>query len=280
MVAAHMDEIGLMVSHIDRKGYLRFTNLGGLFPLTLAGNRVKFEDGTVGNIQLENYWDFPSKTPKLNDFYVDASIATTDDGKNDIAERRVGDVACLWRTMEERGDRIIAKSMDDRIGCVVGIEAMRKLKDRAIAHEVYFVFTVQEEVGTRGAQASAYGIEPDLGIALDVTVAAEIKDGWSDVELGKGTAIKMMDTGLIVAPKVRQLMIDTAEKHEIPYQREVLRGGSTDARAIHLTRAGVPSGCISIPTRYVHSVSETVDIHDVQASIDLLTAILSNPVEW
>jgi endoglucanase len=280
MVAAHMDEIGLMVSHIDRTGYLRFTNIGGLFPATLTGNRVRFENGVIGVIGIENFWTKTRELPGLEGFYIDVSESIDSADGNRNAPIQVGDAAGMWRTMEERGNRLIAKSMDDRIGCAVAIETMRKLKQTGTPHEVYFAFTVQEEVGLRGARPAAHGIEPDFGIALDVTATGDqIKGPKMAVTLGKGTAIKLRDNGLIVAPEVKDLMMNTAEKHHIPYQLEILDLGSTDAAGIQLSRAGVPSGCISIPCRYVHTVSETVDITDVQASVDLLAAILANPIE-
>jgi endoglucanase len=168
--------------------------------------------------------------------------------------------------------------MDDRIGCAVAIEALRALK--STPHEVYFVFTTQEEVGTRGAETSAYGIDPDLGFSIDVT-------GWGDtpgqkyfeMNLGKGPAIKIKDGGMLADSRIIDWMIKTAEKAKLPYQREVLLGGSTDARAMQLVRSGVPVGCISIPCRYVHSPSEMVDYNDVQNAVKLVTALLSNPVE-
>jgi tetrahedral aminopeptidase len=279
MVAAHMDEIGLMVSHIDRNGFLRFAQIGGLIWAALNGNRVKFENGVIGTIALENMWA-KREIPGLDAFYIDVSEGLEGEKGNKNAAIQVGDAAGFWREFETRGNRMIAKSMDDRIGCVVAIEAMRKLKQLGAKHEVYFAFTVQEEVGLRGARPAAHGINPDFGIALDVTGTGDtIKGSKMSIALGKGAAIKARDGGMIVPPAVKNLMIDTAEKHKIPYQIEILDGGTTDAMAIQTAQAGVPSGCISIPCRYVHTVSETVDTVDVQASIDLLAAILSNPIE-
>ncbi|MCL4877166.1 MAG: M42 family metallopeptidase [Anaerolineae bacterium] len=273
MVAAHMDEIGLMVSHIDRDGFLRFTNIGGLLQNTLFGNRVKFENGVIGTIGVEHGLTNRQRNPSMTGFFVDVSESVESN-----ADIKVGDAAILWRTMDERGSRLIAKSMDNRISCAVSIETMKRLKKSP--HEVYFVFTVQEEVGSRGAQVAAYGIEPDLGIAVDVTSTGDVpKTVNMDVELGKGVAIKVMDVKHIVPPEIKKWMVDTAEKHKIPYQLEVLTLGTTDSETMQLARAGVPCGTVSIPTRYVHSVSETVDYNDVLASVDLLTALLSNPVK-
>jgi endoglucanase len=190
----------------------------------------------------------------------------------------VGDVAAFDRPFTELGNRLVAKSMDDRVGVLVAIEALRALKSSP--HDVYFVFTTQEEVGSRGAGTSAYGIDPDLGIAVDVTSTADTPDAFKmEMVLGGGPCIKFKDSGAISDPRVVQWMIRTAEKGRIPYQREVLLFGGTDASNIQRTRAGVPSGCISIPTRYVHSPSEMVDYTDVQNSVKLLTALLRTPIE-
>lgn len=274
MVAAHMDEIGLMVSHIDENGYLRFTNIGGLFPHTLYGNRVRFENGTIGSIGVEEGWSDRTRVPDLSAFYVDVS---TGDGKSPV---KVGDAAGMWRTMDERGSRLIAKSMDDRIGCAIAIEAMRRLKQAGGPHEMVFAFTVQEEVGLRGATTAAYAIRPDLGIALDVTLTGDTPKGAKmAVRLGKGVAIKALDGRHIVPPAVKDLLIKTAEANKIPYQIEILTGGTTDAAAIQLAQSGAPSGTLSIPCRDVHTTSETVDLRDVQATVDLLVAVLSKPIE-
>ncbi|MBN1287708.1 MAG: M42 family metallopeptidase [Anaerolineae bacterium] len=271
MIAAHMDEIGLMVSHVDEKGFMRFVPIGGLRSVALYGNRVYFENGVVGTISAEGEgW---RTTPDREKFYIDVST-----GAEAGPGVGVGDAAAFWREMVERGNRIVAKALDDRIGCVVGIEAMRKLAKTD--HEIYFVFTVQEEVGLRGARPAAFGVEPDIGISLDVTSTGDTpKDDKMTVELGKGAAIKVRDGGHIVPPAIKNLMVKRAEEAGIPYQLEVLPGGTTDAAGIQLSRAGIPSGCISIPTRYLHTVSETVDIGDVQACVDLLVEILSKPIE-
>ncbi len=270
MVAAHMDEIGLMATFREKTtGYLRFANIGGLLTATLRGNRVRFEDGTIGVIGVES-----GGGDKLDDFYIDV-----DDGNGD-ATIPEGSPAGFWRPMDERGQRLVGKAMDDRIGCVVAIEAMRKL-NKSAPNEVYFAFTVQEEVGLRGARTAAYNIDPDVAVALDVTRSGdEIKGAKMAVKLGGGAAIKVHDPGLVVPPQIVNWMVSRAEADGIPYQRELLAGGTTDAAAIQLSRAGVPSGCISIPCRYVHTVSETVDVRDVQASVDLLAGLLSNDIPF
>jgi endoglucanase len=271
MVAAHMDEIGLMATFVEPKtGYLRFSNIGGLNLTTLFGNRVRFENGVTGVIGAHDSW---KARESLDDFYVDVS---TGNGENPV---QPGSPAGFWREMEERGNRLIAKSMDDRIACAIAIEAMRRLKKSA-PNEIYFAFTVQEEVGLRGARTAAHSIDPDVAIALDVTgTGDEIKNRKMAVKLGGGAAIKLHDPGLVVPPAVRDWMVARAEADKIPYQLELLTGGSTDAAAIQTARAGVPSGCISIPCRFIHTTSETVDMGDVQACVDLLVGLVNNPVK-
>jgi len=275
MVAAHMDEIGVMANYLEpNTNYLRFTNIGGLLYTTLHGNRVKFEDGTIGVIgAYDAFGEGRTRAPGLDHFYIDVQ---SENGETTIEP---GSPAGFWREMQVRGERVVAKSLDDRIGCVVAIEAMRKL-NKQTDNEVYFVFTVQEEVGLRGARTAAFGIQPDVAIALDVTATGdEIRNRKMAVQLGGGAAIKITDSGLIVPPAVRDWMIARAEADGIAYQREVLTGGATDAAAIQSAHAGVPSGCISIPTRFLHTTSETVDLRDVQACIDLLAGLVANPVE-
>jgi endoglucanase len=154
------------------------------------------------------------------------------------------------------------------------------LKLKKTPHQVYFVFSVQEEVGLRGATTAAFGLDPDIGIAVDVTRSGDTPKGIKmDVSLGSGPAIKVRDGGMLSDPQVVDWMVTTAENAKTPYQLEVLEAGTTDARAIQLTRAGVPAGCISIPCRYVHAPSEMVDINDVNNAIQLLLELITHEVE-
>ena len=273
MIAAHMDEIGLVASHIDANGFVRFTTVGGVRAFHLMGGRVRFINGAPGILYAEPA-DKPGDLPAIEKMFIDVGATSRKD-----CPVKVGDVAAFERPYLEMGDRLVAKSMDDRIGCVVAIEALRALK--STPHELYFVFTTQEEVGTRGAGTAAYGLDPDLGFSIDVTAWGDTPNLFPkfDVALGKGPAIKIRDSGMISDPRIVDWMVRTAEKAKIPYQREVLLAGSTDARAMQLTRAGIPVGCISIPCRYVHAPSEMVDYNDVQNAVKLITALLSNPVQ-
>ena len=272
MIAAHMDEIGLMVSHVDENGFVRFSSIGGVFGKYVHGGRIRFLNGAHGVIGSDRF-EKVHEAPALDKVYIDVGATSK---KN--CPVQVGDVAAFDRPFIEMGNRLVAKSMDDRVGVLVAIETLRALK--STPHDVYFVFTTQEEVGTRGAGTSAYGVDPDIGIAIDVTPAADTPYAAKmEMALGKGPCIKIQDVGAISDPRVVQWMIRAAEKNKIPYQREVLLYGGTDARAMQVSRAGVPAGCLSIPTRYVHSPSEMVDYTDVQNSVKLLTAILGTPID-
>jgi endoglucanase len=272
MIAAHMDEIGLVVSHIDPNGFARFQMIGGLNSQTLVGHRARFADGIRAVIGIEDQEDW-TKRARLADLYLDFGVSSAAE-----CPVRVGEIGSFDRPFVEIGPRAIAKAMDDRVGVAVAIETMRRL--RRTPHQVQFAFTVQEEVGLRGARTSAFGLDPDVGIALDVTRTGDTPKGPKmAVGLGKGPAIKVKDTQLLADPRLVDLMVHRAEAARIPYQLEVLDGGTTDAAVIQLTRAGVPSGCISIPCRYVHTPSEMVDLTDVEGAVKLLTAILSRPID-
>lgn len=272
MIAAHMDEIGVIVSHVDENGFVRFSPMGGVFRRYVLGGRVRFLNGTQGIIGFDRL-DNVNELPTLDKVYIDVGATSPKD-----CPVKIGDVAAFERQYSDLGDRLVAKSMDNRVGVLVAIETLRALKSTPF--DLYFVFTTQEEVGIRGATTSAYGVDPDVGIALDVTPTGDTPNALRmEMALGKGPCIKIQDVGMIADPRVVQWMIHTAEKNKIPYQREVLLIGGTDARAIQLTRAGVPAGCISIPVRYVHSPSEMVDYSDVQNAVKLLSALLRTPID-
>lgn len=272
MLAAHLDEIGIIATHIDENGFVRFTTIGGVRAMNLPGGRVRFLNGSQGVIGVEKLGQ-TNQTPGFEQMFIDLGAKNKDE-----CPVRVGDVAAFERPFLDLGTRMVAKSMDDRIGTAILIETLRQVTDSP--HELYFVFSVQEEVGVRGATTAAYGIDPDLGLAVDVTGTGDIPKGLKmEIGLGKGPAIKVRDSGMLADPRVVDWMVNTAEKEKIPYQMEILELGSTDARAIQLTRAGVPAGCLSVPCRYVHSPSEMVDYEDVKNAVRLLVALLSKPVE-
>ena len=272
MLSAHIDEIGVMVTHVDKNGFARFTTIGGVRPHTCYGSRVRFMNGTAGVIGGEKL-DNANHVHAIEAMYIDVGATSVDD-----CPVKIGDVAAFDRPFEDLGNRLISKAMDDRVCAAVLIETLKTVKNSP--HELYFVFSTQEEVGLRGATTAAYSIDPDLGIASDVTMTGDTPRGIKmDVSLGKGPAIKVKDGGMLADPKVVDVMVATAKKHNIPYQLEVLLGGTTDAKAMQISRAGMPAGCVSVPTRYVHTPSEMVDINDLNNAVKLLTALISEPIE-
>jgi tetrahedral aminopeptidase len=271
MLVAHMDEIGLMVTHVDKRGYARVAPLGGVFPLYSVGARVRFADGRLGVLEVDRREDV-SKAPALDQLYIDVGATNKDD-----CPVKVGDVAIFHQGLENVGDRLIAKSMDDRIGCAVLVETLRRLKQTP--HEAYFVFSVQEETTSVGARTAAYSIDPDMAIAVDVTGTGDTPKALPmAVEVGKGPAIKVRDAGMIADPRVKNWMVQRAEAAKIPYQLEIFRLGTTDAQAVQAVRAGVPSGGVLIPARYVHSQAEMVDLGDVENAVRLLVELLKKPI--
>jgi endoglucanase len=273
MLAAHMDEIGVIVSHVDKNGFVRFASNGGVFGRYTLGARIRFMNGVTGVVGFDKL-EAVDQAPALSKMYIDVGATSRSN-----CPVKVGDFGAFERSYMEMGNRLVAKSLDDRSGVVVLIETLKSIK--STPHDLYFVFTTQEEVGVRGAGTAAYSIDPEIGIAIDVTGTGDTPASLKmAMELGKGPCVKVRDPGLLSDPRVVEWMITTAEKAKLPYQREVLLMGSTDARAIQITRAGVMAGALSIPCRYIHSASEMVDYEDLKNSVKLLTAMLSKPVSF
>ncbi len=272
MLAAHMDEIGVIITDIDDNGFLRFSNIGGVSPFTLTGQRVRFANGTIGVFGREKLDDI--KDLKLNKMYIDIGVTSREEAEGKVG---IGDSAVYHREFTLQGQRVVAKSLDNRISCAILIEVARRLENSP--HEVYLVFTAQEEVGLRGARTAAYALDPDYGIAVDVTATGDTPEApRMAVSLGKGAAIKVKDSSVVSHPLVKNLLVNTAEAQGIPYQMEVLERGGTDAGSIHLTRSGIPTGAVSIPCRYIHTPSEMVDLGDVENCIQLLVGVLEGPL--
>jgi len=284
MLAGHMDEIGLLVKHIDEKGFLYFEKIGGVSPRSLFSQPVivhckKSPLSGLTSFKPPETPEEANKMPDLKAFFID--IGAKSKAEAEKLGVRIGDPVTFERPFKilGSGNILASKAFDDRVGVCIIIETMKNLAKKRLESNVYGVADVQEEVGCRGAQVAAYKIAPDMAIAVDITLAGDIpgvaeKDQVTRV--GAGPAIKVMDEagvalGLISHLKVRELLVSTAEEEKIPYQMEVLPRGSTDAATIHLTREGVPSCVISIPTRYAHSY-ELLDVKDVINAVRLLTA--------
>lgn len=271
MISAHIDEIGLMVTHVDANGFARFIAIGGVSPLTCIGGRVLFMNGARGVIGCERLE--PNSAPTLEKLFIDTGALSRED-----CPVSVGDVCGFERPFLDLGAHLVAKSMDDRVSAAVAIQALRALKKTP--HEVYFVFSVQEEVGLRGATTAAYGVNPDVGLAVDVTRTGDTpRTVKMEVSLDKGPAIKVRDSSFIADPRVVNWMVAAAKAAKLPYQLEVLEAGGTDGRAIQLAHAGVPAGCLSIPCRYIHSPSEMVSYADVENAVKLLVQLLSEEIK-
>ncbi len=285
MIAAHMDEIGFVVKHIDDKGFLRLQTLGGWDPRQMNSQRVfvHTQDGPKNGVLMY------STKPKhmltdaeagakqdVNNFFVDMGI----NGEEAKKQVRMGDMVTMNRTFQQMADLMTCKAMDDRAGLYVMIEAVKACEDHSI--EVHAVATVQEEIGLRGAAASGSAINPDVCIALDITLANDIPgipDQDHVTKLGEGAAIKFLDSSLICHPKVFAHFRAIAEKRNIKHQIEILSMGGTDAGAVQRLHGGIPSLTLSIPTRYVHTVNETVHAADMDACVDLLAGYIEEAGE-
>ena len=273
MISAHMDQIGLMVIDIDEKGFLRFTNVGGISPIISLSQNVIFENGTIGIIYAEPIDDI-SKL-KLENMYIDIGAFSKEEAEKKIS---IGDICIYKSDYVENENVVFTPYLDDRVGCFVAIEALKSIKNPA--NDLYFVFSVQEEVGLRGAKTAAYRINPDVGMALDVTSHGDTpKAKRFAIGLNKGAAIKVKDNSIICHPNVKNLLVKLAKDNNIPYQMEVLEFGGTDSGAIHVNKEGVPSGVISIPTRYVHSTVEMASKNDIINCTKLLVEFLEDKLE-
>jgi putative aminopeptidase FrvX len=292
MLAAHMDEIGLMVKYIDDNGFLRFVQLGGWFDQTLLSQRVILH-GKKGSIvgvigckppHLMKEED-RKKSVKLEDMFIDIGAKNSEDVENLGIE--IGTPVSIDREFRSLANgRVTSKAFDDRAGLVVLIEVMRRLSKHKIDANIIAVGTVQEEVGLKGARTCAYGICPKIALALDTTTPGDypgVSKTDSALEIGKGPVITIADAsgrGLITHPQILKWLKYTAAENKIPYQLGVGSGGTTDATAIHLTKEGVPTGTISIATRYVHSPVELLDTADLEACISLVVKAIENVKEY
>ena len=280
MVAAHMDEIGFFVKHVDEKGFIRLQPLGGHDPANMVSQRVVVTtaDGASLRGALQPVRKPPhisrgeeQKPPKVEDFYVDLGMPA-----EQVAEAvRVGDYVTMDRTLERVGGNYLGKAMDDRIGVFVMIEALRALGEHEAT--VHAVATSQEEVGLRGAAASGSALAPSVAVALDITLAMDVpgtQDEGRISELGKGVGIKIMDSHSISHPRLIEHLQRIAGREGIPYQMEILPAGGTDAGGVQRLHGGIPAVTLSVPCRYVHTPNEMVNEADVQATIDLLARYL------
>ena len=281
MLAAHMDEVGLMVKTITKEGFLQFTKMGGIDDRILPAQKVtvfsrkRAFPGIIGSkpphIQKE---DERKKVMAFDELFIDIGAESKEDAL--ALGVAVGDpVGFDIKYVQLGRDVVMGKAFDNRAGCVAMIETLKMLEKTD--YTVCAVGTVQEEVGLRGAATAAFGVDPDLAIALDVTVAGDtpgIREFDTSTKIGKGPVLSISDSGLITHPKVLQWLLDSAEEEKIPYQIEAGLMGSTDAARIYLTRQGIPSGNISIATRYIHSPVSVLCLKDIENAAKLTVAAI------
>lgn len=273
MFAAHMDSIGLIVTHIEEDGFLRFGKLGGVHPASILHTPFRFKNGVCGVVTLGQKTAVKDMT--LEDLYLDIGVTSAKE-----AERLVkpGDTAVSFLPVLSAESRLIAPYLDNRISCVALLDAMGRIK--LPQNDLYFVFTVQEELGLRGSKTAAYAIDPDYAIAVDVTAADEPDSTHQgNSKLGGGAAVKVMDHSVICHPKMVEYLCTLALERKIPFQKDILTSGGTDAGSMQMSRGGVRTGGISIPCRYLHSPSEMIDCEDVAACADLLVAFAEKKLE-
>ena len=284
MLASHMDEIGLMVRHIDKKGFLRFTKIGGINDQMLLNQTVTIH-GKNGDITGV----IGSKPPHVmkaaerkkiieyDSMFIDIGAFSKEEAEELVS---VGDPISFKSEFEEFPNNLImGKALDNRIGCYIMIETIKRVNTKAT---VFGVGTVQEEVGLKGAKTSSFKIDPDMAFALDVTIAGDhpgIKEDNSPAKIGNGPAIILADAsgrGIITPEKIKNLLISSSKEADIKYQLEVSEGGTTDASAIHLTRDGIPTGVVSVPTRYIHTTVSIASMEDVENTINLLVKAIDS----
>lgn len=293
MIAAHMDEISLIVKYIDEKGFIRFAPVGGWNERILPATRVKVRTSegnwVPGVIGVKPPHLIPPEEEKkvieLSKLYIDVGASSREEVLN-MGIEHGSRIVFDYSFKKLSGYRVTGKAFDDRSGLVAALKAFVEVEPKSV--DIYFVATVQEEVGLKGARTAAFQISPDIALALDVTTANDVPEAEEHeqvAKLGKGPAIKIMDgrsgSGLITNPSVLKKLVEVAKAKGIPYQAEVLTGGTTDSSAIQLNKEGVPAGTISIPSRYIHSPVEVIDLKDLHYSTELLKAFYESLTpEW
>lgn len=280
MVTAHMDEIGFIVSHIDDDGFIRFLPLGGFDPKTLTSQRVTIhgrEDviGIMGTKPIHIMSpEERTKAPQLKDYFIDTGLSK-DELDNKIY---IGATVTRKRSLIELGDCVNGKSLDNRVSVFILLETLRELKGKMLPYDLVATFTVQEEVGLRGAMSAAHQVNPDWGINLDVTIAFDTPGAQPHenvTKLGKGTAVKIVDGHTICDYRMVDYLKSVAERDLIEYQLELLPAGGTDTAAVQKSgKNGAIAGAISIPLRNMHSVIEMVNKNDIRGTVELLKGAL------
>lgn len=276
MVAAHMDEVGLMVTDITDDGFLRFGAVGGIDPRVVLGRKVRFNNGIVGVIGTkavhQQSADERKKAPEIEDMFIDIGADCAQEAEAHVSR---GSCACFESDFFSFGDGYVkGKAIDDRAGCLIMMDIINNTPE----YDAWFAFTVQEEVGTRGAKAASFTIDPDIAIVLETTTACDIENSSGDrrvCELGKGCVVSYMDRATIYDKELYNLAFRLAEQNSISAQTKTLIAGGNDSGAIHVSRGGVRTAALSIPCRYLHSPSCVAKLSDIEAVAALADKLIS-----
>ena len=271
MLASHVDEIGILVNYIEDNGYLRFAPVGGVSPYNALYKTVVFENGVMGTVAYEDKEGL-KKGLEFSKMYIDIGAADASEAMKLVS---MGDIAVFTGDFRSNGDVVTSKAMDNRAGVYVLISVLKKLKNTT--NDLYFVFSAQEELGLRGAKTAANAICPDVGLAVDVTATGDTPNtGRMAVKLGDGPCIKLMDNSIITHKEINEALKKSADEAGVKVQYEVLAFGGTDACAIHTSGLGVKTGAVSIPTRYIHTPCETVNMNDINGAIDVIANFVNS----
>jgi endoglucanase len=275
LFAAHMDTVGIVLTYIEKEGFLRFGKIGGISAFDLLNTPVIFENGVRGVIVREEKAEI--KDLKIEQLYIDIGAADEEAARKLVS---IGDTAVFASETYVSGGRVISPYLDNRAGCAVLLSAL--LQTERWNNDVFFVFTAQEEVGLRGAKTAAYGIGAQYAYAVDVTETGDVPGmkTKNNCKLGGGAAIKLMDNSVICSAELGAFLERTAEQNRIKTQREIMLHGGTDAGAIHITKEGIPAGGISLPVRYIHTPNETADLSDLEACAALVSAVIGSKMNY
>ena len=274
MLAAHMDSIGFIVTHIEKEGFLRMGKLGGISPKEAVYTPIRFKNGVRGVVVPEEKADFGKL--KLDECYIDIGARDEEQAKKLV---QVGDTAVYDTPCFLQGSSVISPYLDNRISCAILLKVLEEME--LCPNDLYVVFTVQEEVGLRGAKPAAWAVDPDYAVVVDVTDVDDTpgSEKCGTVQLGKGPAIKIMDSSVICHPDMIQKLEQQAKNLDLASQRDIMRAGGTDAGVMHTTRIGVRTGGVSVPCRYIHTPVEMADLKDAQDCVKLLTAFVQSKLE-
>ncbi|MFI3252963.1 MAG: M42 family metallopeptidase [Eubacteriales bacterium] len=279
MFSAHMDSIGLIVTHIEKEGFLRVGAVGGIDPHKILFSPVKFHNGTKAVVMKEEKVTYANL--KVEHLLLDIGAKSAEEAEKMVQPGDMAVFATETMKLEGESPSIVSPYMDNRVACGILLAVMEKLQGQSVENDIYFVFSVQEEVGLRGAKPAAYAIDPAYGIAVDVTGVCDLPESSKGAtsKLGDGAGVKIMDRSIICHPEVVEILEKIATEKKIAHQRDIIKMGGTDAGVIHTSRGGVKTGGISVPCRYIHSPSEMANLGDIQACIDLSLGLCQYPLE-